>query len=304
MKLRTAFLFLFIISVVTNCFSQTVIKMKREGGISIIPCKVNGLNLNFIFDTGASDVSISMTEATFMLKNGYLSINDIIGSNKFSDANGNINEGVVVNLKEIEIAGLKLYNVKASIVKNNKAPLLLGQSAIGKLGKIQLDLDANTLTIMSGKSSYDFSNESNLSNNEKYMIGQKHQGGIIFYIDETGKHGLIVLDKRIWPTTNRAVGSFEEAKQAIKNLEDDWRMPSKDELNLLRINKNVLKPREYYTKNSLGELIREPTDEDNFIYWSSSMCSNLTAWQVEFSKGRMTCYDINTYSGIKAIKSF
>ena len=51
--------------------SQTVIKMKKEGGVSIIPCKVNGLNLNFIFDTGASDVSISLTEANFMLKNGY-----------------------------------------------------------------------------------------------------------------------------------------------------------------------------------------------------------------------------------------
>jgi predicted aspartyl protease len=44
-------------------FSQTVIQMKREGGVSIIPCKVNGLQLSFIFDTGASDVSISLTEA-------------------------------------------------------------------------------------------------------------------------------------------------------------------------------------------------------------------------------------------------
>ena len=54
--------------------------MKREGGVSIIPCKVNGLNLNFIFDTGASNVSISLTEASFMLKNGYLEEGDIIGT--------------------------------------------------------------------------------------------------------------------------------------------------------------------------------------------------------------------------------
>jgi tetratricopeptide (TPR) repeat protein len=137
--------------------SQTVIKMKSEGGVSIIPCKVNGLNLNFIFDTGASDVSISLTEASFMLKNGYLDTADIIGTSNYLDANGNINEGVVINLKEIEIAGLKMFNVKASIIKNIKAPLLFGQSAISKLGLIQIDLKSNTITILNGKGIYDYS---------------------------------------------------------------------------------------------------------------------------------------------------
>jgi clan AA aspartic protease (TIGR02281 family) len=149
-RLIMIFLFLFFCQLVN---SQTVIRMKKLGGVSVIPCKVNGLSLDFIFDTGASDVSLSMTEAIFMLKNGYLSASDIIGSNKYSDANGNIAEGVVVNLKEISISGLIIYNVKASIVKNNKAPLLLGQSAISKLGKIQLDLKENTLMIISDNAS-------------------------------------------------------------------------------------------------------------------------------------------------------
>jgi hypothetical protein len=38
--------------------------MRKEGGISIVPCKVNGLVLEFIFDTGAADVSLSLTEVT------------------------------------------------------------------------------------------------------------------------------------------------------------------------------------------------------------------------------------------------
>ena len=142
-----------IVEINTKNSTSNVIKMKSIGGVSVIPCKVNGLNLNFIFDTGASNVSISMTEATFMLKNGYLSLNDIIGSNKFSDANGNISEGVIINLKEIEIGGVKLFNVIASVVKNDKAPLLLGQSAIKKLGQIKFDLKENTITILSGVSS-------------------------------------------------------------------------------------------------------------------------------------------------------
>lgn len=123
--------------------------MKKEGGVSIVPCKVNGLNLSFIFDTGASDVTISLTEASFMLKNGYLKKEDIIGSEKYFDATGNISEGIVINLREIEIEGLKLQNVKASIVKTLNAPLLLGQSALSKLGTIKLDLEKNQLTIIS-----------------------------------------------------------------------------------------------------------------------------------------------------------
>ncbi len=138
--------------------SQTTIKMRREGGVSIVPCKINGLSLSFIFDTGASDVSISLTEARFMFKNGYLNTKDITGTSKYSDATGAINEGVTLNLKEIEFAGLKLFNVKASIVNNLNAPLLLGQSAIKKLGKIEIDFSANTLTILNGNGNYDYSN--------------------------------------------------------------------------------------------------------------------------------------------------
>lgn len=47
----------------TTSFGQTVIKMQRKGGVSVVPCTVNGLSLSFIFDTGASDVSLSLTEA-------------------------------------------------------------------------------------------------------------------------------------------------------------------------------------------------------------------------------------------------
>ena len=64
--------------------------MEREGGVFLVPCKVNGLNLKFIFDTGASDVSISLTEALFMLKNDYLKKSDIIGKTSYSDATGKI----------------------------------------------------------------------------------------------------------------------------------------------------------------------------------------------------------------------
>ena len=39
--------------------AQTTIKMEKEGGVYTIPCTLNGIKLKFIFDTGASGVSLS-----------------------------------------------------------------------------------------------------------------------------------------------------------------------------------------------------------------------------------------------------
>ena len=128
---------------------RKVIQMKKMAGETyLIACKVNGLPLNFIFDTGASSVTLSKKEAAFMLSNGYLSTDDIIGQASFQTADGNIAVGTIVKLKKIEISGLVLYNVNASIINNDNAPLLLGQSALSKLGKIQIDYNNSTLTII------------------------------------------------------------------------------------------------------------------------------------------------------------
>jgi aspartyl protease family protein len=121
--------------------------MTKDGGVYYIPCKVNGVPLNFIFDTGASTVSLSNAEASFMFKNGLLTSQDILGLQLFQDATGRISEGTVVNLDLVEIGNLKLYNVKASIVGNIDAPLLLGQSALSKLGKFEFDYSKDQLAI-------------------------------------------------------------------------------------------------------------------------------------------------------------
>ena len=110
-----------------------------DQGCASVKCSINDLPLTFIFDTGASTVSISQLEASFMLKNGYLRRDDFVGTGRFVDANGDVSEGTVINLREVEFGGLKLSNVKASVVRNQKAPLLLGQSVLGRLGSIEID---------------------------------------------------------------------------------------------------------------------------------------------------------------------
>lgn len=117
----------------------TEIPFTRENGVYKVKCEINDLPLHFIFDTGASDVSLSMVEATFMMKNGYLTANDVIGSQRYLDANGNVSVGTIVNLRNVYFAGFELTNVRASVVRNQNAPLLLGQSVLGRLGKIEID---------------------------------------------------------------------------------------------------------------------------------------------------------------------
>lgn len=128
-------------------YEITKIPFTPDGGCVSVKCTINDLPLSFIFDTGASTVSLSMVEANFMLKNGYLKKDDFIGSQRFVDANGDISEGTVVNLRNVDFGGLHLNNVRASIVRNQKAPLLLGQSVLGRLGSIEIDNSAKKLII-------------------------------------------------------------------------------------------------------------------------------------------------------------
>lgn len=123
------------------------IPFTQERGVCKVKCAINGLPLHFIFDTGATDVSISSVEATFMAKNDFLSSSDIIGKQNYQTADGNITEGTVINLKDVKLGSLHLNNIKASVVRNQAAPLLLGQSVLSKLGKIEIDNTKKVLRI-------------------------------------------------------------------------------------------------------------------------------------------------------------
>lgn len=118
---------------------KTTVKMREEGGVYHVPCKINGIEMEFVFDTGASDVTISLTEAMFLYKQNKLTDDDVIGSEYYQIADGSISEGTVVNLKSVTIGDRTIRNVQASIVHNMEAPLLLGQSALSEFGRISID---------------------------------------------------------------------------------------------------------------------------------------------------------------------
>ena len=134
------------------------IPFTKEDGVCKVKCAINNLPLYFVFDTGASDVSLSSVEATFMMKNGYLKPTDVIGKQNYMMANGEISAGTIINLRNVNFGGLDLDNVRASVVHNQKAPLLLGQSILNRLGNIEID-NANRVLKVTYKKKIEDNNE-------------------------------------------------------------------------------------------------------------------------------------------------
>ena len=123
----------------------TKVHMEHVGGVYYVPIIVDGVSLKFIFDTGASSISISSAEAAVLYKQGMLAQEDVKGSQQFVDATGNVSVGAVINLRTVTIGDITLHNVEASVVDNIQAPLLLGQTALSKFGKISIDYDNNII---------------------------------------------------------------------------------------------------------------------------------------------------------------
>lgn len=121
--------------------------IKHQGGTYEVACSINELPLKLIFDTGASDVTISSVEANFMLKNGYLKESDIKGKKYYQVASGEIQAGTTITIREIKIGDAVLKNVDASVVNSQTAPLLLGQSVFERFCTITLDNSRNLIVI-------------------------------------------------------------------------------------------------------------------------------------------------------------
>ena len=123
----------------------TKVYMEPASGVYLVPITVNGLDLKFIFDTVASSICIAAAEAAVMVRQGQITKDDILGQQQFQDATGGISVGTIIRLKTVEIGGIVLHNVEANVVDNIQAPLLLGQTALSKFGKVTIDYNNNTI---------------------------------------------------------------------------------------------------------------------------------------------------------------
>lgn len=156
MKTNKLNILILVVVALCNQFaaSQTIVQMVYDGGVYKIPCRVNGLGMDFILDTGASNVCLSMSRAEALLRYGYLSEDDFYGVGYSSIADGSIVDHLKLRIKDIEIGGLHLKNVEAIVIAGQSAPLLMGQSALQKLGSYTINgnkLVINNYTAGEGK---------------------------------------------------------------------------------------------------------------------------------------------------------
>lgn len=215
---------LFLLLLPLSIYAQKVIEMENVNGVYRIACSVNGAKMKMIFDTGASTVSISQTMANFLYENNYISSEDILGQGASQTADGSIVNNVVINLRDVEISGLHLKDVKATVLDSQNAPLLLGQTAIQKLGKISLD--GNKLIINDYESDYSDEEIEQIANQavEYFSEGKDYASidnwlKVIDYIDLTTE-GYFML-----------ISSFYRTKQYKKCIEygKEWERKYRNE---------------------------------------------------------------------------
>lgn len=218
---------LLLLFIPATALSQTRIQMQEENGVYKIPCEVNGLRMKFIFDTGASNVCISLTEVKFMLENDYISSDDILGTSTAKIADGSIVENTIIRLKEIKIADIILRDVKAIVTHSMSAPLLLGQSAIQKLGAIQIK--GNELVILDHNATKSdeeidqiFEEAANFFDKELYTAASKKYQEL-YDLGTLSDYGVYLLAKCYYSINDysKAITYFNKIKD-FSNIDKYW----------------------------------------------------------------------------------
>lgn len=127
-------------------YGQVSVRMETDAsGLNYVPCSINNVKMRLILDTGASTVSLSREVVNALLRQGALSEDDFGGNVETVIANGSRTRVQLVNLEDFELGGIHVKNVLATVHDGQSIPLLMGMSAIEKLGRISID--GNRLTI-------------------------------------------------------------------------------------------------------------------------------------------------------------
>jgi hypothetical protein len=142
------------------------IELKEQGGVYLIKGNITrdgySHTYDFVFDTGASLVSVPFSVLKTLYKQNIVTDADFKNKISLQTASGDVVSGMTFNIKELELKttdgkSVRLFNVEA-VVKTDQIilesldlaaepPILLGQSAISKLKKFELDYEQNLLLI-------------------------------------------------------------------------------------------------------------------------------------------------------------
>jgi hypothetical protein len=104
------------------------VPLQKEGGTFTVPVLINGaIRLNFIIDSGATDVSIPADVVLTLVRTGTLQPSDFIGAQTYKLADGSTVPSATFRLRSLSVGIKVIENVVGSIAPV-EGPLLLGQS--------------------------------------------------------------------------------------------------------------------------------------------------------------------------------
>ena len=115
------------------------IPLIKKGGVYEIPVEINGvITLNFVLDTGASEVNIPADVALTLHRAGTIRDADFLPGQTYRLADGSLENNSRFVLRHLKIGQRRLDNVAASVGKVSSS-LLLGQSFLVRLS-LRVDL--------------------------------------------------------------------------------------------------------------------------------------------------------------------
>jgi hypothetical protein len=116
-------------------------------------------------------------------------------------------------------------------------------------------------------------------------IGQRYQGGIVFYVDESRQHGLVAATRDL-PGQYDWQGAKDAGERFVDGGFSDWYLPGQWELNEL-----------YEHKSVVGGFVAG-------CYWSSTEFGADNARTQAFTNGTQIWVDKTDYYRVRAVRAF
>jgi clan AA aspartic protease (TIGR02281 family) len=131
----------------TGSLPETRIPLVRRSGGLIAPVVINNaMKLDFIVDSGASDVSIPADVFSSLVNANTVSRADITGTRNYKNADGEVFQSQTFIIRSLKLGNIEAPNVQAKVSSSN-APALLGQSFLKRFKSWSIDNSTQELIL-------------------------------------------------------------------------------------------------------------------------------------------------------------
>ena len=121
--------------------------MLMEGGAYLVPVVINDtITLDFVVDSGASDVSIPADVVMTLMRTGTLKEFDFLGEKTYVLADGSKVPSQTFRIRSLNVGGKVLDNVHGSVA-SVQGSLLLGQSFLSRFKSWSVDNGKHSLLL-------------------------------------------------------------------------------------------------------------------------------------------------------------